>query len=188
MTRFERAEVKKYSEDVYYYGANATQHKIRAPAPSDLVEKPSFGRKKQGSKKRSLFTEIAEEFYDDESGNYKGIQGDHIAYRYEVLSLLGTGSFGNVFKVLDHKTKKEKALKILKNFKDETNQVDLEIDILGYIRDRGLNQYIIKMDNEFTFRTHPCMTMEILDCNLYEVIKQSGYVGMDMDVIRRITT
>ena len=46
---------------------------------------------------------IAEDFYDDEEGNYKGIKGDHIAYRFEIMSLLGNGSFGNVFKVFDHK-------------------------------------------------------------------------------------
>ena len=53
--------------------------------------------------------------FDDEKGDYKVVVGDHIAYRYEVLSELGRGSFGLVLKVKDHKSKKLSALKIIKN-------------------------------------------------------------------------
>lgn len=62
---------------------------------------------------------IASSYYDDEDGNYKGIWNDHIAYWYEVQSLLGNGSFGNVFKCYDHKNQEEVALKVLRNFKDD---------------------------------------------------------------------
>jgi dual specificity tyrosine-phosphorylation-regulated kinase 2/3/4 len=40
---------------------------------------------------------------------------DHIAYRYEILALIGKGSYGQVLKVFDHKNKEEIALKIIKN-------------------------------------------------------------------------
>lgn len=43
------------------------------------------------------------------------VLNDHIQYRYEVLELLGKGSFGQVLKCLDHKTKEQVALKILIN-------------------------------------------------------------------------
>lgn len=32
--------------------------------------------------------------FDDEGGDYKVVLGDHIAYRYEMISKLGCGSFG----------------------------------------------------------------------------------------------
>lgn len=40
---------------------------------------------------------------------------DHIAYRYEVLELLGKGSFGPVSKCLDHKTNEMVAVKIIQD-------------------------------------------------------------------------
>ncbi len=40
---------------------------------------------------------------------------DHIAYRFEILSLIGKGSYGQVFRIFDHKKKEEFALKMIKN-------------------------------------------------------------------------
>jgi serine/threonine protein kinase len=56
---------------------------------------------------------IAQKYYFDKEGNYKGVKGDHVLYRYEIISLLGNGSFGNVYKCYDHKIQKEIALKML---------------------------------------------------------------------------
>lgn len=42
---------------------------------------------------------------------------DHIAYRYEVLEVIGKGSFGQVLKCLDHKTNEMVAIKIIRNKK-----------------------------------------------------------------------
>jgi dual specificity tyrosine-phosphorylation-regulated kinase 2/3/4 len=36
---------------------------------------------------------------------YKVVESDHIAYRYEILSQIGKGSYGQVLKVYDHKAK-----------------------------------------------------------------------------------
>lgn len=34
--------------------------------------------------------------YDDEKGDYKIVVGDHIGFRYEIISFIGKGSFGTV--------------------------------------------------------------------------------------------
>lgn len=34
--------------------------------------------------------------YDDETGSYQLVAHDHVAYRYEVLKVIGKGSFGQV--------------------------------------------------------------------------------------------
>lgn len=42
---------------------------------------------------------------------------DHIAYRFEVLEVIGKGSFGQVLKCLDHKNNELVAIKMIRNKK-----------------------------------------------------------------------
>lgn len=42
---------------------------------------------------------------------------DHIGYRFEVLEVIGKGSFGQVLKCLDHKTNELVAIKMIRNKK-----------------------------------------------------------------------
>jgi dual specificity tyrosine-phosphorylation-regulated kinase 2/3/4 len=61
--------------------------------------------------------------------------GDHMNYRYEIVSKLGRGAFGVVLKCIDHKTKDVVALKILKNKKKLHKQGKIEIRLLELLRD-----------------------------------------------------
>lgn len=52
-----------------------------------------------GLKCQKIHGSPKEEFnygYDDDKGDYKVVNNDHIGYRYEVLSFIGKGSFGTV--------------------------------------------------------------------------------------------
>lgn len=42
---------------------------------------------------------------------------DHIGYRFEVLEVIGKGSFGQVLKCLDHKNNELVAIKMIRNKK-----------------------------------------------------------------------
>jgi len=94
--------------------------------------------------------------FDDEQGDYKVCINDHIGYRYEVFEILGKGSFGQVFKVFDHKHKCFSALKIIKNKKRFTQQALVEIDILRHLRkaDEEGNGNIVHIQSSFSFRNH----------------------------------
>lgn len=61
---------------------------------------------------------------------------DHIAYRYEVLEMIGKGSFGQVAKCLDHKNNELVALKIIRN-KKRCGLVDGLGHGRGGLRDSG---------------------------------------------------
>jgi hypothetical protein len=94
--------------------------------------------------------------FDDEKGDYNVIAGDHIAYRYEIIAMLGKGSFGIVLKVFDHKNKVNLALKIIKNKPRFNLQAEVEIKILNYLREHDKdNEFnIIHYHNCFKFRHH----------------------------------
>jgi dual specificity tyrosine-phosphorylation-regulated kinase 2/3/4 len=71
--------------------------------------------------------------YDDERGDYLVVDGDHICYRYEVMGILGKGSFGQVLECRDHKTGKSVAVKIIRNKKRFHAQAMVETKILGQL-------------------------------------------------------
>lgn len=68
--------------------------------------------------------------YDDERGDYLVVEGDHLCYRYEVVGVLGKGSFGQVVQCRDHKTGKSVAVKIIRNKKRFHAQALVEVKIL----------------------------------------------------------
>lgn len=69
--------------------------------------------------------------YDDDRGDYHIVLRDHLAYRYEVLEVLGKGSFGQVLKCFDHKDGQMTAVKIIRNKKRFHAQALVEVKILS---------------------------------------------------------
>jgi len=80
--------VSCYSVQVYFVGPNA-------------------------KKQQSMLESANNNGYDDDQGSYVHVPHDHVAYRYEVLRMLGKGSFGQVVKVYDHRERISVALKMV---------------------------------------------------------------------------
>jgi len=125
--------------------------------------------------------------FDNDQGDYLYEATDHINYRYEVQKRLGKGAFGVVLKCFDHKTKEHVALKILKNRIKLHKQGKIEVKILEQLRDKDpedkKNTIIIK--DSFTFRSHACMTFELLSMNLYQFIKDNEFQGFSPALTKR---
>ena len=104
------------------------------------------------------------------SDRYKIIMGDHINYRYEIMYELGKGVYGNVVKVLDHKTQSKAALKIYKNshFYNKANK--REINILKLVKEYYCDDrdYVLLIQDSFIFRNHYCMISNLYGLNLYD--------------------
>ena len=108
---FERGEIVDY-KDVYFCGLQEAQKHV-----GDLsVDVANFG-------------------YDDDRGDYNIVNGDHLAYRYEIVDILGKGSFGQVVRCIDHKTGVLVAIKIIRNKKRFHQQALVEVDILQKLRE-----------------------------------------------------
>ncbi|CBH17231.1 dual-specificity protein kinase, putative [Trypanosoma brucei gambiense DAL972] len=163
LTPYEMDEIKGYSE-VYYVGQNCDR-KVQAPV--------------EGGHNKG---------YDDERGDYLIRLRDHIAYRYEVLSTLGSGSFGQVVKAVDHCKNCTVALKIIRNRKRFTAQAKIEVQILSHLKkgDPSGIYGIVQMIDNFTFRSHVCITYELLGCNLYTYLKQRRFKPLPLDIVRKI--
>ncbi|XP_050530674.1 dual specificity tyrosine-phosphorylation-regulated kinase 2-like [Daktulosphaira vitifoliae] len=128
-------------------------------------------------------------FYDNEQGGYIFVAHDHVGYRYELLKVIGKGSFGQVVKAYDHKLNEYVALKIVRNEKRFYRQAQEEIRILEHLRKQDVNNLmnIIHMFDSFTFRKHMCITFELLSINLYELIKKNKYQGFSLQLVRKFS-
>ncbi len=111
-----------------------------------------------GKDLRSLVLEKLTEHsgYDDDKGDYRVRMGEHLGYRYEIVGLLGKGSFGQALKCFDHKTRQVVAVKIIRSQKRFYRQALVEVKVLKYIKEHDTNSTsnIVKMLEYFKFRKH----------------------------------
>lgn len=89
---------------------------------------------KSDKKRATLDNTTNNHGYDDERGDYLIVPHDHLAYRYEVIDILGKGSFGQVLHCRDHCTGESVAIKIIRNKKRFHHQALVEIKILDSLR------------------------------------------------------
>ncbi|KAA8496222.1 Serine/threonine-protein kinase ppk15 [Porphyridium purpureum] len=113
-------------------------------------------------------------------------QGD-----YEVEDLLGIGTFGQVVSCRHLPSGRSVAVKVIKNLASYEKQARLEMAILDEIHQLASNTdttRIIKLLNHFTYAGHLCLVFEKLSHNLFEVIQQNNYRGMDLSVVRQLVS
>lgn len=159
LTKFELKEIKDFAH-IWFVG----------PTARKISGSPSKG---------------ANDGYDDDKARYRCIKNDHLAYRYEILKGLGKGSFGDVVKAYDHKTKTNIAVKIIRNEPRFHQQAKSEIKILNLLRrqDRRAKHNVIHLKDTFHFRNHLCLTFEMLHSDLYAKLRKEGFKGLPLDTI-----
>ena len=110
--------------------------------------------------------------FDDDRSDYILIKNDHLGYRYEVLEILGRGTYGQVVKSFDHKEQTLKAVKILRNLPLIHQQGKVEIQILSTLSKYEQDcEHLITLHEHFSFRGHICLVFELLSLNLYQYQK-----------------
>jgi len=112
---------------------------------------------------------------------------------YNVLDLVGQGSFGQVAKCeeVGHTGTKNVAVKIVKNKRAYYQQALVERQILLRLNDAeearqasGLDRRVVELLDCFEFRNHFCLVFNLLSVNLYELLRRNKLHGLPLSFIK----
>ncbi|KAL5767606.1 hypothetical protein ACOSP7_014202 [Xanthoceras sorbifolium] len=107
--------------------------------------------------------------------------------RYIVKDVLGHGTFGQVARCLDVETNSFVAVKIIKNQPAYYQQALVEVSILTTLNkkyDPEDKHHIVRIYDYFVHQRHLCICFELLDTNLYELIKINQFRGLSLSIVQ----
>lgn len=107
--------------------------------------------------------------------------------RYIVKDVLGHGTFGQVAKCWVADTNSFVAVKIIKNLPAYYQQALVEVSILRTLNmkfDPEDKHHIVRIYDYFVHQRHLCIAFELLDTNLYELIKLNHFRGLSLSIVQ----
>jgi len=113
--------------------------------------------------------------------------GELFNERYEVSTVIGKGSFGQVVKAYDNQRGESVAIKIIKSKKPFLQQAKTEIELLQFlnVKDPTDTACIVRLQEHFMFRGHQCLVFEMLSYNLYDLLRHTTFKGVSLNLIRK---
>lgn len=148
--------------------------------PKRVLTKPSEGKSNNGC--------------DNEDNDYilyvNDVLGVQENRKYLVLDILGHGTFAQVVKCQNLKTKEMVAVKVVNSKPAFINQSLSEISILELINkkiDPLDKHHFLQLKDKFIHKNHLCLVFELLSSNLFELIKQNQYKGLSTKLVRNFT-
>lgn len=168
----------KHINEVYY--AKKKRRAQPAPAGEDA------GHKKE--------RRLQNDGYDDENQDYIVRSGEKFLDRYEIDSLIGKGSFGQVVKAYDREEETHVAIKIIKNKKPFLNQAQIEVRLLELMNNQPVDsesmrgagkERVVKLKGHFMWRNHLCLVFELLSYNLYDLLRNTNFRGVSLNLTRK---
>jgi len=127
----------------------------------------------------------------DEDLYYKAQVGEMMNNRYRVFeTLCGKGTFSNVVKCTDEKTKEAVAIKVIRSNDMMRKAAEKEVEILNRLAqaDKGNKKHVIRLLATFDYRDHYCLVFECMWDNLR--VAQQKYTkgeGMSLKAVRAYT-
>jgi dual specificity tyrosine-phosphorylation-regulated kinase 2/3/4 len=91
-----------------------------------------------------------------------------------------------VVSCIDHLTGQKVAIKITRNTEIDHKFANSESKLLNFLMENDPeNSYnIVRLIDEFSFRDHHCFVFELLHSDLFEYLKENGFIGFPTGKIR----
>lgn len=150
-----------------------------AQLPQRVLTQPSEGVLNNGmdNSESNLVCKVHDELLSDHNS-------------YTILDILGTGTFGQVFRCKNEKTKELVAIKVIKNKPAYHNQGMIEIKIARLLNsqyDPNNEKNIVRLMESFEYKNHICLVFEILSISLLDLLTQNQFRGLPLSIVHKFT-
>ncbi|RLN66563.1 hypothetical protein BBJ28_00010158 [Nothophytophthora sp. Chile5] len=190
LTALERVEIRQYDEIRFVSTRTVKRRRRNGKIHNDMPIHADDAAAIDAEDPKESPGELFNDGYDDERGDYLMLVGDHLAFRYEVLHALGHGSFGQVVCCLDHRTRRQVAVKIIRNRRKYRDQALVEVQLLSQLQQAAAScpekPRVVRMEEYFLFRDHVCIVFEVLGTNLYDLLKLRYFHGLPMHSVQTV--
>ncbi|KAI4870829.1 kinase-like protein [Hypoxylon rubiginosum] len=115
---------------------------------------------------------------DDDDGHYIVVPDAELTTQYQMVKLLGQGTFGKVVQARDRRHNKLVAIKIIRAVQKYRDASRIELRVLQTLKlndDKNRNRCIHLRDC-FDFRGHICIVMDLLGSSVFDFLKNNNFV------------
>jgi dual-specificity kinase len=115
---------------------------------------------------------------DDDDGHYIVVPDADLTSQYQMVKLLGQGTFGKVVQARDRKRNKLVAIKIIRAVQKYRDASRIELRVLQTLKandDENRNRCIHLRDC-FDYRGHICIVMDLLGSSVFDFLKSNNFV------------
>ncbi|KAK4155179.1 kinase-like domain-containing protein [Chaetomidium leptoderma] len=115
---------------------------------------------------------------DDEDGHYIVVPDNDLTDRYQMVKLLGQGTFGKVVQARDKVADKLVAIKIIRSVQKYREASKIELRVLETLRanDEENRNRCIHFRDCFDYRGHICIVMDLLGQSVFDFLKSNTFV------------
>ncbi|KAL2136590.1 hypothetical protein VTI74DRAFT_2895 [Chaetomium olivicolor] len=115
---------------------------------------------------------------DDDDGHYIVVPDNDLTDRYQMVKLLGQGTFGKVVQARDKISDKLVAIKIIRSVQKYREASKIELRVLETLRanDEENRNRCIHFRDCFDYRGHICIVMDLLGQSVFDFLKSNSFV------------
>ncbi|KAF9872679.1 hypothetical protein CkaCkLH20_09858 [Colletotrichum karsti] len=115
---------------------------------------------------------------DDDDGHYIVVPDADLTDRYQMVKLLGQGTFGKVVQARDRRRNKAVAIKIIRSVQKYRDASRIELKVLETLRqnDSENRNRCIHLKDCFDYRGHICIVMDLLGQSVFDFLKSNQFV------------
>ncbi|KAK2017689.1 kinase-like protein [Colletotrichum eremochloae] len=115
---------------------------------------------------------------DDDDGHYIVVPDADLTKEYQMVKLLGQGTFGKVVQARDRRRNKSVAIKIIRSVQKYRDASRIELRVLATLKenDSENRNRCIHLRDCFDYRGHICIVMDLLGQSVFDFLKSNSFV------------